>query len=63
MAEKLTVEKAAKLMGKTPMFIRMGLRQGRLPFGYAVKMPGGRWSYYINAQQFFQSVGVDENTA
>lgn len=48
----ITVEDAARRMGVTPMFIRMGLRHGRLPFGVAVQMPGGRWRYYINAERF-----------
>src|SRR5690606_32153624 len=49
---RVSVEEAARIMGVTPMFIRMGLRHGRLPFGVAVQMPGGRWRYYINAERF-----------
>ena len=48
---KITVSEAARQMGVTQEFIRMGLRQGRLPFGAAVKMKG-RWSYYINKTAF-----------
>src|SRR5690606_39881879 len=49
---RLTVDEAARIMGVTPMFLRMGLRLGRFPFGTAVQMPGGRWSYYINPVRF-----------
>ena len=49
---RLTVDEAARIMGVTPMFLRIGLRLGRFPFGTAVQMPGGRWSYYINAERF-----------
>ena len=49
---KISVAEAARIMGVTPMFLRMGLRLGRFPFGTAVQMPGGRWSYYINAERF-----------
>ena len=49
--EKLKVVEAAKQMGVTQEFVRMGLRQNRLPFGAAVKMKG-RWSYYINKTAF-----------
>ena len=49
---KISVTEAAARMGVTPMFLRMGLRLGRFPFGTAVKMPGGRWSYYINPVRF-----------
>lgn len=51
-AARISVETAAARMGVTPMFLRMGLRLGRFPFGTAVQMPGGRWSYYINAERF-----------
>lgn len=49
---RMTVTEAARIMGVTPMFLRMGLRLGRFPFGTAVQMPGGRWSYYINPVRF-----------
>lgn len=49
---RVSVAEAARIMGVTPMFLRMGLRLGRFPFGTAVQMPGGRWSYYINAERF-----------
>lgn len=50
-SSKITVKKAATLMGVTPQFLRLALQQGRFPFGVAVKMK--RWSYYINASKFF----------
>ena len=50
--KKLTVKEAAELMGVTPQFLRLGLQQGRFPFGTAVKFR--RWSYYINAEQFYK---------
>lgn len=53
----MTVEEAAKLMGVTPMFLRCGMRQGVIPFGIGVQMPGGRWRYYINEEQFIQYMG------
>lgn len=38
---------AAKQLGVSVNFIRIGLQQGRLPFGSAVKM-SSRWTYQIN---------------
>ena len=35
---RITVQDAAKLMGKSEMFIRIGLQRGILPFGIAVKL-------------------------
>lgn len=52
MNSKLTVKEAAALMGVTPQFLRLGLQQGRLPFGVAVKFK--RWSYYINPAKFYE---------
>jgi hypothetical protein len=39
---------AAAYIGKTPVFIRLGLQQGRLPFGVAVQNRSGKWSYHIS---------------
>lgn len=43
---------AAQMMGKSEMFVRIGLRDGRFPFGIGVKNPGGRWSYQISPVGF-----------
>lgn len=45
--ETISVEDAAKIMHVTPQFIRESLKQGSLPIGTAVRMPGGRYSYLI----------------
>lgn len=50
----LPVNEASKLMDKSPMFVRCGLRCGNLMFGYAVQMEGGHWSYYINTRTFIK---------
>lgn len=52
----LPVPTAAKLMGKRPAFVRMGLQQGRFPWGYAVNT-GNRWSYYISPVKFAECTG------
>ena len=51
MPKRLSVEDAAKIMGMTPMFLRMGLRQDKFSFGEAVQMRK-QWAYYINEQKF-----------
>lgn len=52
-AERISVNEATARMGlKNPQHLHLGLQQGRYPFGTAVKNPGGRWSYYINARRF-----------
>ena len=49
--KRLSVAEAAKRMGVSPQFVRIGLRQGIFPFGTAVKM-STRWTYYINEEKF-----------
>lgn len=58
---KLTIEEASKLMGVSKQFIRVGLQQGILPFGYAVQISKGRYTYYISKQKFLEHTGINEN--
>lgn len=59
--KRLTITEAAEIMGVTPMFLRLALREGRFSFGTAVKME--RWVYYINSSRFykFMSGGDEKN--
>ena len=52
----LTVIECAKLLGKSPQFIRIGLQRGVLPFGYAVKMSSG-WTYHISEAKAYEYLG------
>lgn len=45
--ERVKVKEAAKLLGVSDQFIRCGLRQKALPFGSAVKVGNGRYTYHI----------------
>lgn len=38
----------AKKLGKSPDYVRIGLQNGRLPFGTAVKVSDKRWSYHVS---------------
>ena len=53
----LPVTTAAKLMGKSPQFIYMGLQKGIFPFGCAIQMDSGQWSYYISPVKFAEYTG------
>lgn len=44
---RITVKDAARLMGVSPQFVRIGLQRGVLPIGTAVKM-SSVWTYYIS---------------
>ncbi len=55
MSGKIPPTEAARLMGKSPQFVRCGLQQDKFPFGTAVKM-GKQWSYYINKNKFLEYI-------
>jgi hypothetical protein len=54
----MTIEEASKLMGVSRQFIRVGLQQGILPFGYAVQISANRWTYFISKQKFLEHTGI-----
>ncbi len=54
----MTVQEAAKLMGKSQNFIRIGLQRNILPFGFAVKTGKDRYSYFISREKFIETTGI-----
>lgn len=52
---KLSVKEAALLMGKSVEFVRVGLQNGRFPFGSAVKL-SSRWCYHISPNLFYEYI-------
>lgn len=57
MQKLLTIKDAAFLMGVTEQFVRLGLQQGSLPFGAAVKFDKD-WSYVIFLNKFEEFTGL-----
>lgn len=55
---RISVARAAEIMGVSPQFIRVGLQQGLLPFGTAVSISGGKYTYYISPELFSQYTGA-----
>lgn len=55
-AKTISVKEASKLMGKSEQFIRVGLRNNRLPFGVAVQL-SSQWTYYISPKLFYDYIG------
>lgn len=53
----IKVDEAARIMGKSPQFIRVGIQQGVLPFGRAVKLGKSNYTYYISPKLFYEFVG------
>ena len=58
---RITVTAAAKVMHKDPMFVRIGLQRGILPFGVAIKKDehGKQYDYYISPKLFTEYTGWD----
>ena len=57
--KKITVETAARLMGKSTLFVREAMRRGVLPIGIAEQMPGSqKWNFYISPKLLADYIGV-----
>lgn len=57
--KRITVKDAARCLGKSDQFVRIGLQRGLLPFGNAVPGIGDSWNYYINPAKFRDYVGAE----
>lgn len=57
-AFNLRVKDAAKLMGVSVDYVSDGLRDGVLPFGWAVKT-SSKWTYYISSVKFTEYTGIE----
>ena len=60
------VNDAARIMGKSPQFVRIGLQRGILPFGVAFKVDENneQYDYYISPKQFADYTGymIEDNS-
>ena len=55
--KKVTVEAAAKALGKSEQFVRVSLQRGSAPFGFATKVSGEKWSYHISPRKLNEYMG------
>lgn len=58
MKQRISVSEAARLMGVSQQFIRVGMQSGKLPIGEAVQVTGRRWTYYISPKRFEKFTGI-----
>lgn len=58
MDNSITVAEASELMGVSRQFVRVGLRKGIFPFGYAVQISADRYTYFISRQKFSEYTGI-----
>ena len=59
--KKISVKEAARCMGKSDQFVRIGLQRGLLPFGNAVPNDKGSQNYYVNPAKFRDYVGAEQS--
>lgn len=57
--KRITVKKAAEILGTSEQFIRLGLQRGELPFGSAVKT-SSFYTYYVSPKLFEEYTGYKE---
>ena len=56
--KKITVKRAAELMGKSELFVRECIKSGALPIGTATQLPGStRWVFYISPKELADYLG------
>jgi len=56
--QNITVSEAAKILGVSQQFVRIGLQQKVLPIGTAVQM-SSKWTYHISPKLLNEYVGGD----
>lgn len=56
--ETMSPAEAGKIIKMRAQSIRLGLQQGRFPFGVAVQKPNGRWTYNIIASKVYEYAGI-----
>ena len=54
----ISIKEAAKLLGKSEMFVRIGLQRGILPIGVAVKT-STKYTYHISPKLLEEYIGND----
>ena len=55
---KITVKRAAQLLGKSELFVRECIKNGSLPIGTAEQLPGStRWTFSISPKLLADYLG------
>jgi hypothetical protein len=56
MTERIKVAEAAKLLGVSEQFVRVGMQRKQLPIGTCVMM-SSRWTYHISPKLLAEYIG------
>ena len=55
---RLSIRSAAELMGVSEQFLRVALQKELFSFGRALKINGGRYTYFISKAKFTEETGI-----
>ena len=55
--QKVSIEEAARRLGKSQQFIRVSLQNGAAPFGFATKGAGSTYDYHISPKLLDEYIG------
>jgi DNA-binding Xre family transcriptional regulator len=55
--QKISIEEAARRLGKSQQFIRISLQNGVAPFGFATKGTGSTYDYHISPKLLNEYIG------
>ncbi|MDR2166559.1 MAG: helix-turn-helix domain-containing protein [Clostridiales bacterium] len=55
--QKVTIEEAARRLGKSQQFVRVALQNGVAPFGFATKGSGSTYDYHISPKLLDEYIG------
>lgn len=59
---KVTVAEAARLLGKSSLFVREAMKAGLLPIGTAIQLPGSsKWTFHISPGLLAEYLGEEKN--
>ena len=56
-AQKISIEEAARRLGKSQQFIRIALQNGAAPFGFATRGAGSTYDYHISPKLLDEYIG------
>jgi len=56
-SQKISIEEAARRLGKSQQFVRVALQNGVAPFGFATKVSGDYYDYHISPKLLDTYIG------
>ena len=56
--QKISIEEAARRLGKSKQFVRVSLQSGAAPFGFATKGSGSTYDYHISPKLLDAYIGT-----